>query len=122
MNKGVTTDIQLMEYAKRLKIPNFRGVFMRTNLPKKIKVYESGIVNLDDANGSGTHWVAYKKKKNNIFYFDSFGNLQPPIEVLHYFRSDNNNNQVMYNHKRYQAYNTANCGQLCLNFLVSSTS
>jgi len=39
------------------------------------------IVILDNSRWSGTHWVAYNKNKNNIHYFDSFRNLQPPREV-----------------------------------------
>ena len=45
---------------------------------------ESAIVNLDNSNGPGTHWVAYGKTKRNVVYFDSFGDLPPPIELIHY--------------------------------------
>jgi len=31
--------------------------------------------NQDNSRSSGKHWVAYNKNKNNIHYFDSFGNL-----------------------------------------------
>ena len=52
---------------------------MRNDLPKKIWRNESGVINdLDDQTGSGTHWCAYIKGGEYIFYFDSFGNLQPP--------------------------------------------
>lgn len=54
---------------------------MKDRLPKKIKKnFESGVINLDNNDGPGTHWTAYKKYGNNIFYFDSFGNLKPPLE------------------------------------------
>lgn len=42
-----------------LNIPHFRGVFMRNNFPNKIHVCETGIINLDDKDGSETHWKAY---------------------------------------------------------------
>jgi len=48
---------------------------------------ESGIVNLDDARGSGTHWVAYAKRGDYVIYFDSFGNLRPPKELVRCFRN-----------------------------------
>lgn len=67
------TNIDLMHYAKNIK--KFRGVFMRNNLPEKPWKNECGIINLDDVEGSGTHWVAYKKQGNTSNYFDSFGNL-----------------------------------------------
>lgn len=67
---------ELMRYARDLGIPHFRGVFMRDSLPRTLpRKYESGIVNLDSTKGPGTHWVAYKKRGNNVKYFDSFGNL-----------------------------------------------
>lgn len=114
---GATTNIQLLQLTKKLKIPNFRGVFMRTNLPSKIRKNECGIVNLDHADGPGTHWVAYVKRDKNILYFDSYGNLRPPQELIRYFALNN----VMYNHDKYQRDKSNNCGQLCLNFLRSNT-
>ena len=85
---------------------------MRDNLPKTVRRMECGIINLDDSYGKGTHWVAYWKNKSRNEYFDSFGNLQPPKELISYL-----GNNVNYNHKRYQDYNTYNCGHLCLKFL-----
>lgn len=97
-----------------LKIKNFRGVFMRNALPHDRPHYqESAVVNLDDKNGPGTHWVAYKKKGSAVVYFDSFGDLQPPIDLLDYLKVD----RVKYNYVRYQDFNTYNCGHLCLKFL-----
>jgi hypothetical protein len=62
MPAGATTYLQLLHLAKRMRIPFFRGVYMRNALPRKIHRNESSIVNLDDATGSGTHWVAYAKR------------------------------------------------------------
>lgn len=63
-------------------IINFRGVFMRNTLPKKMHLFESGIVNLDQYSGNGTHWVAYIRKGNVIKYFDSYGNLRPSSQII----------------------------------------
>jgi len=114
--KGVTTDVQLRQIAKHMRIPHFRGVFMRNALPVG-GVYrnESGIVNLDDAEGLGTHWVAYAKRGSRAIYFDSFGNLRPPRELERYLANDAV--QIEYNHSTHQRYNQNNCGQLCLQFL-----
>lgn len=43
---------------------------------------ECAIVNIDDSSGSGTHWVAYRENGKDIYHFDSFGNLRPPINPL----------------------------------------
>lgn len=87
---------------------------MRNAMPKEPRRIESGIINLDDKNGPGTHWVAYKKRGNEIVYFDSFGDLRPPADLVEYF---GNVGSVKYNYEKYQNYNTVNCGHLCLKFL-----
>lgn len=87
---------------------------MKNTLPKNIHDIECGIINLDNSSGSGTHWVAYYKNKNYVEYFDSFGNLQPPIEIKKYLGKN-----IQYNHDIYQNYNTINCGHLCLEFLLT---
>jgi len=76
---------------------------------------ESGIVNLDDAVGPGTHWVAYAKRNNHVIYFDSFGNLRPPKELVRYF--GNSVTTIEYNRTSYQTYDQNICGQMCLQFL-----
>jgi len=90
------------------------GVFSRDKLPIRPKRKESAIVNLDIENGTGTHWVAYKKIGNRVDYYDSFGNLPPPLELEIYFAGC----EVKYNYERRQKYNTTNCGHLCLTFLT----
>lgn len=57
---------------------------------------ESAIINLDDKNGPGTHWCAYKKNKNKIIYLDSFGNLRPPLDLIEYFGVGS---IIMYNYE-----------------------
>ena len=41
---------------------------MRENLPRKPHKDESGILNLDDSTGTGTHWVGWHKKDKEKFY------------------------------------------------------
>jgi len=98
-----------------MRIPYFRGIFMRTTLPREVRRNENGIVNLDNAEGPGTHWVAYAKRGNRAIYFDSFGNLRPPKELMRYL--ENNVTHIEYNRTPYQRYDQSNCGQLCLQFL-----
>lgn len=88
---------------------------MRNNLPRgAAKQNECGIVNLDNMQGSGTHWVAYKKQNRYVEYFDSFGNLPPPKELIDYLGSN-----IKYNYNAYQSYDSYNCGHLCLKFLYN---
>ena len=88
---------------------------MRDALPTSgARRNESGIVNLDDTTGPGTHWVAYAKRSNRVVYFDSFGNLRPPQELVRYF---GNGITIEYNRTSYQTYDQSFCGQMCLRFL-----
>lgn len=87
---------------------------MRDQLPKTPWRKECGVINLDSNSGPGTHWVAYFKANKIVEYFDSFGNLQPPTDVISYL-----GNNIIYNYKRYQKMNSFNCGHLCLKFLTN---
>lgn len=86
---------------------------MKDRLPMKPNRVECGIINLDDSNNTGTHWVAYAKINNYCQYFDSFGNLKPPLQILLYF----NKCSIFYNYTRYQKFDSIVCGHLCLMFL-----
>lgn len=91
---------------------------MRDQLPTRKRKIECGILNLDDSNGPGTHWVAYYKYNNNAYYFDSFGNLPPPLELIKYL---GNNTSIYYNYKKYQSFDSVICGQLSLKFLCNQS-
>lgn len=121
MPRRPLTNVDLVKFVNVLKIPNFRGVYMRDRLPSKIKTKETGIVNLDTFTGRGTHWTAYVKNKTEIQYFDSIGNLAPPLELVKYFSSDGQHNTINYNFDRFQSLNAYNCGHLCLLFLYTNT-
>lgn len=86
---------------------------MRNDLPKKPWCNECAVVNMDDKNGPGSHWTAYVKRGDSVLYFDSLGDLPPPLELRSYLQG----NEIKYNHKRYQKPTTFNCGQLCVTFL-----
>ena len=42
------------------------------------------IMNLEDNNGNGFHWVCILSQDK--YYFDSFG-LPPPVEVIKFFQN-----------------------------------
>ena len=71
-NKSLT-NFDLEDYADRLNIRSFRGVFMRDELPRQINAIECAVVNLDDSDGPGTHWVCYWNTTEFSNYFDSYG-------------------------------------------------
>ena len=102
------TNFEIMDAVKELKIHNFRGVFMRDNLPSKPLKRECGILNLDDISGRGTHWVCWYKTEKRSSYFDSFG-IQPPKEVIDYLSCP-----IFYNTEKIQPDDDVICGHLCL--------
>ncbi|KYN09174.1 hypothetical protein ALC57_18713 [Trachymyrmex cornetzi] len=114
MPSGATTNVQLDMLARRMRVSYFRGVFMRNALPTT-GLRRNEIVNLDDATGPGTHWVAYAKRNNRVVYFDSFGNLRSPKELVRYF--GNGATTIENNRTSYQTYDQSFCGQMCLWFL-----
>lgn len=117
-NKRPLYDTDITQFCMKY-LNNFRGVFMRNELPSRCNKIECGVINLDDTNGDGTHWCAYHKIDNICFYFDSFGNLKPPLEFIKYMGSES---KIFYNYKQYQYYNTYNCGHLCLQFLYEMST
>ena len=68
-----------------LRIKHFRSIYSRNALPESINKKECGIINLDDIEGSGTHWVCYRNLEKNLveFNFDPFG-LKMPHEIRDY--------------------------------------
>ena len=102
------SNLDLIGGAKKLKIKNFRDVFVRDELPTKPKINECGIINLDDSSGNGTHWVCWLKQKDYKIYFDSYG-LPPPVELLEYLKSP-----INYNSERIQPEDEVFCRHLCL--------
>lgn len=122
-SKGLT-NFELIEYAKKLKIKNFRGVFMRDTLPLVAHNNECGIVNLNTSNQEGSHWVSYLINGSQRIYFDSFGQVTP-IELQKYLKTKaewNGNLQVIQrNTDIVQHLNTHICGHLCLFILTSLT-
>lgn len=111
------SNYEILHLVKKLKIPHFKGVFMRDKLSKKKKpkTQECWILNHGSSNTGGTHWTALAKNNNVAYYFDSFGKLPPPLEVIDYMNKSSV--QLYYNAKKYQKYGTVICGHLCLKFL-----
>lgn len=100
------TNFELEDAAKKLKIKNFRGVFSRDEIPANLREKECGIINLDDSDGPGTHWVCFWRN----YYFDSFG-LAPPLEL-------SKRGEFSYPTEQIQSRNDIICGHLCLKVLM----
>ena len=120
-NKALT-NFELLDFANRLNIPFFRGVFMRDTLPTRPCEIECGIVNFDTSHGPGSHWVAYYKKGKERIYFDSYG--QSILDELStYLKTEKEKEEdeavIFRNTDIVQSFNTTICGHLCLYVLKS---
>lgn len=101
-----------MSFGKNIK--NFRGCFMKDELPKRPWKNECGILNLNNSNQPGSHWVAWVKNDKKKIYFDSYGDCNPPKEVVKYLGKDN----LFYTTGKFQDYDDPPmCGHLCLDFI-----
>ncbi len=119
----ILTNYDLSEYATQLKIPHFRGIFMRDTLPKRAHKIECGIVNLNTSAEKGSHWVCYYKNGNKRIYFDSFGQVTP-LEIQNYLKTKSECGVavIQRNTDIVQPINTSICGHLCLFVLKALTS
>lgn len=111
------SNYEILHLIKKLKIPHFCGVFMRDTLSKRknVRPRECWIINHGSSNTEGSHWTALAKNYNTAFYFDSFGKLPPPFEIIDYLNKGGVH--LYYNAKKYQKLGTVICGHLCLKFL-----
>ena len=104
------TNIEIGEYYASES--RFNGVYSRDNLPKITK--KGGyVINLDEYENTGTHWIALLVKINEVIYFDSFGTEHIPKEINRFI----GNKEIKANIFRIQAYDAITCGYFCIEFI-----
>ena len=104
-----TTDIELIKMVQDLGIRNFRGCFMRNELPSHPKENECGILNFESSeDGNGSHWSCYWKEGESKIFFDSFG-TNPPEELVKYLGP-----RILSSTFQIQQINSDICGELCI--------
>ena len=104
------TNIEISEcYANK---PRFNGVYSRNNLPKIIKK-GAYVINLDEYEYTGTHWIALFVKTNEAIYFDSFGIEHITKEINKFVGNKNIKSNIF----RIQAYDSIMCGYFCIEFI-----
>ena len=88
---------------------------MRDMLPNKVNNKECGIINLGFFFSSGTHLTSFYKIDNIVYYFDSFGDVNPPTELIKYLGVSS---EICYNVDRIQTFNDSPiCEYLCVHVL-----
>ena len=110
------TNTEISEYYKNE--PRLNGVYSRNNLPYKIKK-GAYVINLDEYENTGTHWVSLFVKPKYTVYFDSFGVEDIPKEINKFIRSNElgpavGNKKIKTSIFRIQAYDSIMCGYFCI--------
>ena len=74
------------------------------------------IINLQDSNQPGSHWIALKRVNNTIFVFDSFGIGYIPVGIFKVFK----NVKIITNIYRIQDITSNLCGMFlfCLFYMI----
>ena len=104
------TNFEISEYYKNES--RFNGVYSRNNFPKTIKK-GAYVINLDEYENLGTHWIALFVKQKYLVYFHSFGIEHIPKEIEHAV----GNKEIKANIFRIQAYDSIMCGYFCIEFI-----
>ena len=102
------TNFEIQKYYQNQ--PKFNGVYSRNNLPKKRD--EAYVINVDEYESIGTHWISLNVNSNNIVYLDSFGVEHIPKEIKEFI-----GNRNITNIHRIQAYNSIMYGCFCIGFI-----
>lgn len=99
-------------------VKTFKGVYPKDKL-KSVKKFKDGslIINLDDSDGSGTHWVAINidSTKSYVEYYDSFG-LNPTNEIVAFLNKYKK--PIKYQDNQLQNDKSVLCGYYCCDYLV----
>ena len=104
-----TTNIELLEWGKDLKIPNLKYV-SKDELHTLSKSAKYILMNLQNHDQPGSHHVAIYNTPNYKFYFSSYGD-PPPLEVDKFFGKQGIRE---YSDSQYQNFNEKYCGVISL--------
>ena len=93
---------------------NYIGTYSKDNVPI-LKNNQSTIINLQDSDKNGSHWVSYKNIDNKIFYFDSYAIAYIPDIIKNQYP----NHKFICNIYRIQSLNSDQCGRFYILFIKS---
>jgi len=102
---SILSNYELNEILKKFNINDVKIMSKDDKYDNKSNKY---IINMDNKDGKGTHWVAMI----DSYYFDSYG-LKPPMIIEKLL-----NNKYYYNDTQYQFLYSTNCGWYVLYFII----
>ena len=92
-------------------VRRWQGVYAVDVLPRPLKAGDSVIVNLQESDEAGSHWVAAVKLRGHSVYFDPFG-AEPDDRVKRWLGG-----HPLVSTADYQQLTSEQCGQFCVYFL-----
>lgn len=112
-----SSDLEKIGYKKLGS--RFAGVFPSDKIPRLNQLKKYAIVNLDNSNQPGSHWVAvaYDDKSNDLVVYDSFGRSSKKILPSIHEKYGGSYKILDTDYDAEQKTNEDNCGQRSLAFL-----
>ena len=108
------SDKEIDAYYKGEK--KYLGTFPKDAIPSKLAKRKHGamIINMNNSNQGGSHWIAILLNKNNSIYFDSFG-IVPSNEVVAFMKQ--RGKPMYYVDRQLQNLTSSSCGWFCIHFI-----
>lgn len=94
--------------------PRYMGCYAKDSLPKVIRPNRFYIINLEDHNEGGSHWVLVASTSKDVLYVDAFGVL-PPLEVIAFMKTGRK--PMYYSTTDLQSIKSSLCGYFCIYFI-----
>lgn len=102
-NLGITSDTQLKQIAKEMKLPKINYIGFAEPMDKLPKGLS--IINIGGELAGGTHWTMLWVEPKQLIYFDSYG-VGPEDRIIKLA----GDRKVIYNTKQVQRYEEQHCG------------
>lgn len=93
----------------------FVGCFSQDNLPTKLNLPATIIINTAKRSSKGRHWIAIRIQKNSSLYFDTFG-VHPVEDNIKTFLQ-RFSKKILYSVVCIQDINSFYCGFYCFAFI-----
>lgn len=114
-HKNVLSNFDIQRISQKLGI-KLNGIYMKDQINNNNLTNGNYIMNLQNHNQSGSHWVAFVKSGKSIYYCDSYGVLPPENESKLFLE---NHYTVYVNTHQFQPLNSDKCGWYAMSFLYA---
>jgi hypothetical protein len=115
LGNNITNNIELTKLGKKIFGRKYIGTYSADKIPK-MSNNKYCIVNLDNSNEAGSHWIALVKNHDKVMIYDSFG--RKTISILPNLVQSGNGYIVESENDPEQKIIENNCGQRCLSWLL----